>query len=359
MGWEDGMMHSDRDTAGTVPPQPAGQQESPAPTGKPQQFSPGRLTRAGSFPLLVSSFLVIVLFLIGSVLLQGFASFASVDALLILASFLGVAAIGETVAVLLGGIDLSIPFIIDMSNVLAAQLAQDGIPFWLAAVIALAAGTVVGCFNGYVSRRLRVHPLIVTLGVGYAAQAAVEIWTKGAPSGVSPHWLLQFASTGSKLAGIQLAPVVILWLAASAAVIIGLRRSALGRRIYAVGANPVAAELALINPVRIWTAGFGISGFFAALAGILLLGFTGGTLATVGDPYLFLAIGAVVVGGTSLAGGRGSYLGTIIGAVLITLLNTILVGVGASAAVQQLLIGVVIIAAVSLFGREAHVRDRV
>lgn len=353
------MMHSDRDTAGTVPPQPAGQQESPAPTGKPQQFSPGRLTRAGSFPLLVSSFLVIVLFLIGSVLLQGFASFASVDALLILASFLGVAAIGETVAVLLGGIDLSIPFIIDMSNVLAAQLAQDGMPFWLAAVIALAAGTVVGCFNGYVSRRLRVHPLIVTLGVGYAAQAAVEIWTKGAPSGVSPHWLLQFASTGSKLAGIQLAPVVILWLAASAAVIIGLRRSALGRRIYAVGANPVAAELALINPVRIWTAGFGISGFFAALAGILLLGFTGGTLATVGDPYLFLAIGAVVVGGTSLAGGRGSYLGTIIGAVLITLLNTILVGVGASAAVQQLLIGVVIIAAVSLFGREAHVRDRV
>jgi ribose transport system permease protein len=353
------MTHSDRDRAGTAQPQLAGQPELPVPAGNPQRVSLRRLTRAGSFPLLVSSFLVVVLFIIGSMLLQGFASFASVDALLILSSFLGVAAIGETIAVLLGGVDLSIPFVIGMSNVLAAQLAQDGIPFWLAAVTALAAGTVVGCFNGYVSSRLRVHPLIVTLGVGYAAQAAVEIWTKGAPSGVSPHWLLQVTSTGSKIAGIHLAPVVILWLVVSAAVIIGLRRSPLGRRIYAVGANPVAAELALIKPVRIWTAGFGISGFFAALAGILLLGFTGGTLATVGDPYLFLAVGAVVVGGTSLAGGRGSYLGTIIGAVLITLLDTVLVGVGATAAVQQLLIGVVIIAAVSLFGREAHVRDRV
>jgi ribose transport system permease protein len=353
------MTHRDRDTAGTAQPQLAGQEELPAPAGNPQRFSLGRLTRAGSFPLLVSSFLVVVLFIIGTMLLQGFASFASVDALLILSSFLGVAAIGETIAVLLGGVDLAIPFVIGMSNVLAAQLAQDGIPFWLAAVTALAAGTVVGCFNGYVSSRLRVHPLIVTLGVGYAAQAAVEIWTKGAPSGVSPHWLLQVTSTGSKIAGIHLAPVVILWLVVSAAVIIGLRRSPIGRRIYAVGANPVAAELALIKPVRIWTAGFGISGFFAALAGVLLLGFTGGTLATVGDPYLFLAVGAVVVGGTSLAGGRGSYLGTIIGAVLITLLDTVLVGLGATAAVQQLLIGVVIIAAVSLFGREAHVRDRV
>ena len=352
-------MDSDRDTAGAAQPQLAGQPELPAPAGNPQRFSLGRLTRAGSFPLLVSSVLVVALFIIGSMLLQGFASFASVDALLILSSFLGVAAIGETIAVLLGGIDLAIPFIIGMSNVLAAQLAQDGVPFWLAAVAALAAGTVVGCFSGYVSSRLRVHPLIVTLGVGYAAQAAVEIWTKGAPSGVSPHWLLLVTSTGSKIAGIRLAPVVIIWLVVSAAIIIGLRRSPLGRRIYAVGANPVAAELALIKPVRIWTAGFGISGFFAALAGILLLGFTGGTLATVGDPYLFLAVGAVVVGGTSLAGGRGSYLGTIIGAVLITLLDTVLVGVGATAAVQQLLIGVVIIAAVSLFGREAHVRDRV
>lgn len=353
------MTHINDGTAKATEPRARRQSATAVPTGGAQRLSLGRLTRSRSLPLLVSSFLVVILFIIGAQLLQGFASLASVDALLILSSFLGIAAIGETIAILLGGIDLAIPFVMGMSNVLAAQLTQDGVPFALSAVTALAAGTVVGCFNGYISRCLRVHPLIVTLGVGYAVQAAVEIWTSGAPSGNAPNWLIKVASTGTKIGGIQLAPVVLLWLVVTAAVIIMLRRSSLGRRIYAVGSNPVAAELALISPVRIWTTGFGISGFCAALAGILLLGFTGGTLATVGDPYLFLAVGAVVVGGTSLVGGRGSYLGTVIGAILITVLDTVLVGVGASEAVQQLLIGIVIIAAVSLFGREPHVRDRV
>ena len=353
------MTHINGDTAKAPKPRAGERSATVAPTDGAQRLSLGRLTRSGTFPLLVSSLMVVILFIIGAQLLQGFASLASVDALLILASFLGITAIGETIAILLGGIDLAIPFVMGMSNVLAAQLTQDGVPFALSAGTALAAGTVVGCFNGYLSRRLRVHPLIVTLGVGYAVQAAVEIWTSGAPSGNAPNWLIKVTSTGTKIGGIQLAPVILLWLLVAVVVIITLRHSSLGRRIYAVGSNPVAAELALVSPMRVWTAGFGISGFCAALAGILLLGFTGGTLATVGDPYLFLAVGAVVVGGTSLVGGRGSYLGTVIGAILITVLETVLVGVGASEAVQELLIGIVIIVAVSLFGREPHVRDRV
>ena len=119
------MTHINGDTAKAAKPRSGEQPATVAPASGAQRPSLGRLTRSRTFPLLVSSFLVVILFIIGAKLLQGFASLASVDALLILSSFLGVAAIGETIAILLGGIDLAIPYVMGMSNVLAAQLTQD------------------------------------------------------------------------------------------------------------------------------------------------------------------------------------------------------------------------------------------
>jgi ribose transport system permease protein len=164
---------------------------------------------------------------------------------------------------------------------------------------------------------------------------------------------------GTHIAGVQIAPVVLVWAGLAVLVVFALRRTAFGRRIYATGNNPIAARLAGVSTVKTWTWTFMASGIFAALAGLAFLGFDGGTLATVGDPYLFLAVGAVVVGGTSLSGGRGGYGGTIIGALMLTVLSAILVGVGFSASVQQLLVGVIIIIVVATFGREMHVRDSV
>lgn len=315
--------------------------------------------RARSFPIVVSLCVLIALYVAGALALPGFATISTGNSILILASFLGIAAIGESLVVLLGGIDLSIPYIMGMSTVMAAQLTDDHLPFAASVVVTLVAGTLVGCFNGFVSQWLHVHPLIITLGVGYAVQAAVEIWTKGAPAGIAPAWLGQIVSPKSRVLGLHIAPVLIIWIVFALLVIFALGRSTFGRRVYAVGTNPVAASLSLISPLRVWTATFGISGFFAALAGILLLGFTSNPVATIGDPYLFLAVGAVVVGGTSLVGGRGGYTGTVIGAVLITVLQAVLVGVGFSDAVQQMLVGVIIVLAVALFGREPHVRTRV
>ncbi len=302
---------------------------------------------------------MIVLYLIGIATISGFASLRTIDAVLILSAFLGIASVGETAVILLGGIDLSIPFVMDMANVLSAQLNQSGWPFVAAAIAAVVVGGLVGALNGWLSSRLRVHPLIVTLGIGYVAQGAVEMWTNGAPSGLAPGWLSTMTAEGSRIAGVQIAPVVLVWALLSVIVIAALRRTAFGRRVYATGNNPTAATFAGLSIVRVWTWTFAGSGVFAALAGIALLGFDGGTLATVGDPYLFLAVGAVVVGGTSLAGGRGGYGGTVIGSLMLTILSTILVGVGFSASVQQLLVGVIIIVVVATFGREAHIRDRV
>jgi ribose transport system permease protein len=302
---------------------------------------------------------LVVLFIVGIFTIQGFASMRSLDAVLILSTFLGLASVGETAVMLLGGIDLSVAFVMDMSNVLCAQLYQDGWPFVAAALVAIAAGGAVGAFSGFLSSRLKVHPLIVTLGIGYVVQGAVETWTNGNPTGLAPGWLGSMASEGTHIGSVQIAPVVIVWAVVAVIVVTALRRTSFGRRIYATGNNPNAARLARVSTVRIWTWTFMGSGICAALAGIAFLGFDGGPLANVGDPYLFLTVGAVVVGGTSLLGGRGGYGGTIIGALVLTVLSTILVGVGFSESVQQVLIGVIILIVVATFGRELHVRDRV
>lgn len=114
-----------------------------------------------------------------------------------------------------------------------------------------------------------------------------------------------------------------------------LRRTIYGRKLYALGSNIKAAELALIRPVAIWAITFGLSAMFAALAGILLLGFTGSSSATVGTPYLFQTVSAVVIGGTALIGGRGGFVGTVAGAIMLMELRTFLIGMGFSDAMVQ------------------------
>jgi len=113
-----------------------------------------------------------------------------------------------------------------------------------------------------------------------------------------------------------------------------------------------------VKPVKVWTLSFGLSAVFAALCGIFFLGFTEAALPTVGDPYLFLAIGAVVIGGTSLLGGKGGYGRTVIGAIVLTELTTILLGIGLPQSLEQVFLGMIIIIAVAIYGRDPHVRTR-
>jgi len=310
-------------------------------------------------PLGISVVLIVALFIFGSVRISGLATAYGINSMLILASLLGVAAIGQTLAVLLGGIDLSIPFVIGFADVVAAELTQRGWPFGLTVLLVLTATLLIGALNGLISAGLGVHPLIVTLGVGYLIQGGVQIWTGGTPSGSAPGWLGTFVSPGATTGPIPLAPIVLLWLGVGISIILVLRYSTFGRQLYAVGSNPVAARLALVRPTAIWASAFALSGACAGLAGLLLLGFTGSAFAGVGDPYLFLSVGAVVIGGTSLVGGRGGYAGTMAGAIILTELTTILVGFNFSGAQEQVFLGLIIVLVVLVYGREAHVRMRI
>ena len=297
--------------------------------------------------------------LAGTVLIDGYSQEFAIRAMLTLASLLAIASAGQTLVVILGGIDLSVPFVIGFANVVAAQLYGQGLAFPLVCAIVAVLAAGIGAINGVLSAWLRVHPLILTLGVGTAVQGAVLLWTAGFPTGSAPEGLTEFVSIGAQAWFLPVPWVVPATGVLLAALMLVLARTAFGRRLYALGANPVAARYALIGPIRMWTITYALSAVFAAAAGVLLLGFTGSAYADVGQPYLFQSIAAVVIGGTALTGGQGGFLGTVAGALVLTEINTLLIGLGLEPSLVQAALGAVIIALVSLYGRGAHVRTTI
>lgn len=300
--------------------------------------------------------IAVLLFVLGSFLIPGYASAFSIRAMLVLACLLAVACVGQTLTIIIGGIDLSIPFVIGFANVVAAQLYGDGMNFVLVCAIVGVLALGIGALNGLISAGLGIHPLIVTLGVGTIVQGAVLVWTRGFPSGSAPDAVTKFVSIGGSVGPIPVPWLVPCFIVLSALIILVLNRTPYGRRLFALGSNPRAAALALVSPLRMWVVTYAISAFFAAVAGVLLLGFTGSAYGDVGQPYLFQTIAAVVIGGTALVGGTGSFLGTVAGAVVLTQINTILIGLGLQPSLVQAALGLIIILLVSLYGREAHVR---
>ena len=301
----------------------------------------------------------LVLHGIGTALIPGYSAPFAIRAMLVIASLLAVASIGQTLVVILGGIDLSIPFVMGFANVVAAQLYGQGWHFGLVCVVVIGLAALIGAFNGALSRGLNLHPLIVTLGVGMIVQGLVLIWTKGFPSGSAPKAVSQFVSIGGSFGPLPVPALIPALLILTVLIVLVLERTPYGRRLYALGSNPGAAPYALINPLRIWTVTFAASSVFAAMAGVLLLGFTGSAYGDVGQPYLFQTIAAVVVGGTALVGGRGSFIGTIAGVWVLTEINTLLIGLNFSPASVQAAFGAIILLLVSLYGRERHFRTTV
>ncbi len=318
----------------------------------------GRLGATGRRALAAIA-MAVALQVIGTILIDGYSSEFSVRAMSVLATLLGVASIGQTLVILLGGIDLSIPFIIGFANVVAAQLFGNGMDFGLVCVIVAVIAMAIGAINGLLSSVLAIHPLIVTLGVGTAVQGAVLLWTAGFPTGSAPEAVTQFVSIGGHAWFLPVPWLIPFFIVLVAIVILVLERTPFGRRLYALGSNPTAARYALIAPHAIWGATYALSAFFAAMAGVLLLGFTGSAYGDVGQPYLFQTIAGVVIGGTTLIGGRGGLLGTVAGAVVLTEINTLLIGLGFSPSMVESALGVLIVVLVSLYGREAHVRSTI
>jgi ribose transport system permease protein len=303
--------------------------------------------------------IAIGLFVVTAAIIPGYGSVISIRSLLLLASLLGIASAGQTLTIIMGGIDLSVPAVIGLACVIFAVAYGQGVSPWIVGPAVIVAGIIIGAINGLISRALQVSSLIVTLATATIIYGAIWAQTKGDNRGSVPAGVTDFVSVIGWTGPIPLPGSVILWLLLIVAFVILERRSVLGRWTYASGANPRAAELARIPSLLLWAVVFAISGGLSAVAGILLAGFSSAADPQVGDSDLFTTLSAVVIGGTPIIGGRGGYARTVAGCFIITELTMLLIGVGLDQAAQQVCLGILIVVLVAIYGREPHVRMQI
>lgn len=304
---------------------------------------------AGSSQVMVYVILVVLL-LAAQLMSPGYLKPTHVAGILRLASFMGIAAIGQNLTILTGGIDLSIANTITFANVIAAQIMMGrngNLPAALFAVIVM--GVMVGFINGVGIHWLKIPPFIMTLGVGTVIQGVFLIYTKGAPKGnASP---LLKAICGQSFIGI-LSGIVVIWAVMAAVTIVLLRNTPYGRKIYSVGTNEQAARFSGIHTGRVTFSVYLISAVIAAVSGFFLVGYTGTSFLDVGTSYNTKTIAAVIIGGTAITGGKGGYIGTIAGAIIMTILDDFLTIVNIPEAGRQIMQGVIIVLLVLIYSRE-------
>jgi ribose transport system permease protein len=308
---------------------------------------------------------LIGLFSIGAMNIDGFYSTNNIKSMLLFASFLGLACVGQTLVAMLGGLDLSIPFVIGSANVGMLYLISLGVPPWLALVLTLIVGTLIGVINGLLSFRLQGQALILTLGTGFAVSGGIQIITSiGSAYGGNvfapvPMWLSNLSALNGRTLGMPFPPVIAIWAVVALVLIIGMKNTIYGRYLYALGVNRTSAKRISISERVYWVAAYALSGLFSAFTGTLLLGWSGGGFIGVGDTYLFMTLAAVVVGGTSLLGGVGGYGFTIIGVLVLQVLTSFLVGIGLNFEWQQFIFGLLILPMVALYARSPHIRTQI
>ncbi|OBU85178.1 ABC transporter permease [Chromobacterium subtsugae] len=255
-------------------------------------------------------------------------------------------AFGMTLVILLGGIDLSVGSILALSSVLTASLLQAGVDPMLATLLGILAGAAMGLFNGLVISKGKVAPFIATLATMTILRGLALVFSNGSPITGFDSELFSMLG-GGYIAG--LVPVPVAWmLILFAGFWFLLKKTVFGRHLYATGGNEEAARLSgvKVDRIKLWV--YTASGAMSAMAGVVLTSRLNSAQPTAGAGYELDAIAAVVLGGTSLTGGRGWIFGTLIGALLIGVLNNGLNLLGVSSFYQQVIKGAVILLAVLL-----------
>jgi ribose transport system permease protein len=301
---------------------------------------------------------VVVVFVYGFQTIYGFGSRSSINTMLVLAALLGLAALGQTLVMILGGLDLSIPGFIVFGSVIPMELSRS-MPFGLAMALTLLFTAAVGAAVGLVVARKQLQPLVLTLAVGSVASGLALAWTASHDPADPPAWVGRLTSPVSETFGVPFPPLVVVWVVVAIVAALILHRRPVGRRFFATGANGRAAALARVRTDRLAMGVFALSACGSVIVGTLLAGFSGSGDPGLGDPYLFQGLAAIIIGGTAFFGARGDYTHTVLGALLMVELTTVLIGKGLSNSAQQILFGALILLVVALYGRQPRVRDRV
>jgi ribose transport system permease protein len=255
----------------------------------------------------------------------------------------------QTLTMLTGGIDLSVGAVASMAGFVVASLAAGtGTP--LGIVIALVAAALAGLLTGLGVGVFRVHPLIMTLGMSLVVLGLANFWQLQAVT-TSTGVPAEFRWLGSQ-AFAQVVPYSLLVFVPLAAVIlVGLRRTGYGRLLYAIGDNPIAARLSGARAWQVLVVLYVISALMAAVAGFLYAGYTNVASVSLVDSAVLPSVAASVIGGTSIMGGRGGFGGTIVGALILTVIGSLLTSLGYPEAVRQVLFGSIIVVVAAAYTR--------
>jgi erythritol transport system permease protein len=336
----------------------------------------GGITKTDVQQFLLRGRAFIALILVVAVFSSLTPSFLTPDNLVIMSKQVAIRAllaIGMTFVILTGGIDLSVGSVVGMIAMIAGGLINEGINLsqwgiiiyphtWMIILISLALGTITGAFVGFIITRFNVAPFIATLGMFYVARGIAGLRNNGY---TFPNLIgrPEYGNTGFEIlgAGNFLGVNYSIWLMIILTLVayIVTTRMPFGRYVYAIGGNERAAELSGVRVARTKITVYSISGFCSALVGLIVASQLVAAHPMTGDSYELTAIAAVVLGGTSLSGGRGSIGGTLIGAFVIGVLNVGLVMMGVSAFWQKVITGSVIVLAVIIDQVQARMQERI
>lgn len=287
--------------------------------------------------------IALVLFAGFSVYMPGFARLSHIRTVFLESALIGIVALGQTLVVITGGIDLSVAWMMTIGAYMVSNLVNSsnanlvwGIPLMLVVTFGL------GAINGFCISCLRVPAIVMTLGMNIILQGALVALTQGSPGQSAPPLLLTLGQ--KNLLGIPY--LVIIWIIMTVVVMLALFKMKYGRKLFAIDNNATVAKYSGIRVDNTIILSYAISGMTAGIAGALLAGKVGSCYLAMGDTYQFQSIAAVAIGGTSMLGGKGNYLGTVAGSLTITILLGILVALNLPFGVQTMAYGLIVLISV-------------
>jgi ribose transport system permease protein len=312
---------------------------------------PSRVRAAGQAlidrPLVMLAVILVLLVVACEIASPGYISDQRVGSILRFSAPLAFLAAGQTLVMLTAGIDLSVAATATAAAYIMAGQASRGTAVALG--IAVLVGLVIGLVNGIGVGIFRVQPLIMTLGMAGIVSGLLTVSAQSFVTGVPlvPTLVRDLAS--GNLIGEVIPNSVLLWLPVAAVILLGLRYSGYGRMLYAVGDNPIACRLAGVRVWQVLLVTYVLCAILAAIGGVLYVGLTNAADLQLASPYLLPSVAAVVIGGTSIFGGIGGYSGTIMGAIILVVLDSLLTLLDASQALKQILYGLIILALAWLY----------
>ncbi|MDL1912064.1 ABC transporter permease [Chloroflexi bacterium CFX6] len=315
-------------------------------------------------PPIAALLLAVILFLLSGLLPNGFGSdldVARAQALNILrlAVFLGVIAAGQTLVIISGseGIDLSAGSVVTLTAILTYVIVKGEDSNVLPALfVSLAVGAFVGLLNGAGVTFLKISPFVMTLGMSGMVTGTIIIINHGNVSGkVAPIMTRLIARPLSP--EIPIPNALLIWIVFGILMWLLLERTTFGKNLFAIGVNRVTARLSGVNVTGMSLATYSLAGALAGFGGFLVVGNTGVVMIQLGQPFLFPSIAAVAVGGTLLSGGKGSYWGTMAGAIVLTLITSLLTTMQMPDSVRRMVLGATLLILISIYGRQQALRQ--